>query len=466
MQISGKHGPPFTAEEADMVTAAGTPAYRAAPARPPVGYQTMSSFGDVLVPVLLVYAILLPAGLAVQLGSVALPPYGLATLLLLPFAFAEMVRRRISPTVPDILIIAGSFWGLGAMIVTSGVADGIEAGGSFVVDGLGCYLIGRAYLTDVRRLRKLLVAILPGVLVITVILVIEAVSHKLLIAPLFPQRAALWNLYETRFGLLRARAVFPHSIAAGLFMGSLLSLYFMSRLGRSGRNLGVLAASGALFTGSSAAYLTIAGLSFLMAYKSFFNLVLRTRERLIYLFYAAVLLLGFLEMFTGRGAIRTLINFLAFDKGSAYYRLLIWTYGTASVEKHPLFGIGNAALPRPRWMLRETIDNHWLALAVRYGLPTAVLIGLGVMMAVAYCVMRNTRLNDYDRTTTLGAVFALLALSLMAWTSGLWANHVAWYMLIAGTVAALANQLPKRQHAPARRPQPPRVTQLRSHRVA
>lgn len=416
MQTSGKHGPPFTAEEADMVIAAGTPAYRAAPARLPVGYQTMSSFGDVLVPVLLVYAILLPAGLAVQLGSVALPPYRLATLLLLPFAFAEMVRRRISLTVPDILIIAGSFWGLGAMIVTSGIADGIEAGGSFVVDGLGCYLIGRAYLTDVRRLRKLLVAILPGVLVITVILVIEAVSHKLLIAPLFPQRAALWNLYETRFGLLRARAVFPHSIAAGLFMGSLLSLYFMSRLGRSGRNLGVLAASGALFT--------------------------------------------------GRGAIRTLINFLAFDKGSAYYRLLIWTYGTASVEKHPLFGIGNAALPRPRWMLRETIDNHWLALAVRYGLPTAVLIGLGVMTAVAYCVMRNTRLNDYDRTTTLGAVFALLALSLMAWTSGLWANHVAWYMLIAGTVAALANQLPKRSAAPMRRPQMPRVPQLRDRRIA
>lgn len=449
-----------------MDTAAGSHAHRAAPPRLPARYQTISSLREVVVPVLLVYAILLPAGLAVQLGSVALPPYRLATLVLLPLAIAEMVRRRISLTLPDILIIAGSLWGLGAMIVTSGPSVGIEAGGSFVVDGLGCYLIGRAYLTDVRRLRRFLLVILPGMLLITVILIIEAVSHKLLIAPLFPQRAALWNLYETRFGLLRARAVFPHSIAAGLFMGSLLSLYFMSRLGKFERNLGMFAASGAFFTGSAAAYLTVASLGFLIGYKSFFNLLLRTRERLIYLFYAAVALFAVLEMFTGRGAIRTLINFLAFDKGSAYYRLLIWAYGTASVEKHPLFGIGNAPMARPHWMLRETIDNHWLALAVRYGLPTAVLIGVGIMAAVALCVMRNTRLNDYDRTTTLGAVFALLALSLMAWTSGLWANHVAWYMLIAGTVAALANQLPKRQHVPARRPQPPRVTQLRSHRVA
>lgn len=445
-----------------MQTAAGSPAYSAAPARPPAGYQTISSLREVIVPVLLVYSILLPAGLTVELGSVVLPPYRLATLLLLPFAISRMAQQRMLPKLPDILIIAGSIWGLGAMIVTSGWDDGLEAGGSFVVDGLGCYLIGRAYLTDVRRLRRLLYAALPGVIVIAIILVIEAVSHKLLIAPFFPQRAAMWNLYETRFGLLRARAVFPHSIAAGMFMGSLLSLYFMSRLKASWRIPGILAAFSALFTGSSSSYLMIAMLGLLMAYKSFFNLVLRTKERLIYLVYATLALLAALEMFTGRGAIRTLINVLAFDTRSGYYRILIWTYGTASVEKHPLFGIGNAALPRPRWMYRETIDNHWLALAVRYGLPTAVLIGAGVMAAIALCVMRNSRLNDYDRTTTLGAVFALLALSVIAWIGGLWANHVAWFMLLLGCVAALANQLPKKAAQPFR--VPPSRLQLRTAR--
>ncbi|MCH7564219.1 MAG: hypothetical protein IH968_10395, partial [Gemmatimonadetes bacterium] len=68
-----------------------------------------------------------------------------------------------------------------------------------------------------------------------------------------------------------------------------------------------------------------------------------------------------------------------------YYRIQIWTYGTASVERNPWFGIGDKAMGRAHWMVMETIDNHWLMLAVRYGLPTAILFGLGVVWALWRC---------------------------------------------------------------------------------
>jgi len=417
----------------------------------PAGYQITAHVREVVVPLILVYAILLPAGLALELGGIVLPPYRIAILATLPLAIIQMFRRKQPLTLPDGLIIAGSLWGFIAMIMSSGLDEGLEAGGSFAVDVLGSYMIGRAYITDVRKLRTLLIVALPGILAIALILAFEAISHRLLIAPLFPYRASLENLYETRLGLLRARAVFPHSIAAGLFMGSLLSLYFMSRIMPKLRLAGALAAMAALFSGSSAAYVIIAIIAGLIAYKAFFNVILHKPERLSYLVYAGIAGYIVIELLTGRGAVRTLINLLAINRSSGYYRLLIWEYGTASVERNPWFGIGNAPMPRPDWMVMETIDNHWLALAVRFGLPTSLLFGVGVCAAVWHCVMRNERLNEFDRATTLGAVFALIALSIVAWTVGLWANHVAWYMLLVGSVAALACQLPVRPTRPVAR---------------
>jgi hypothetical protein len=55
-----------------------------------------------------------------------------------------------------------------------------------------------------------------------------------------------------------------------------------------------------------------------------------------------------------------------------------------------------------------------------------------------------------------------LALSVIAWIGGLWANHVAWFMLLLGCVAALANQLPKKAAQPFR--VPPSRLQLRAVR--
>lgn len=424
--------------------------------RVPRGYQTLATGSELLVPLILLYAILLPAGLALEIAGAVIPPYRLAAMILTPLAIRQMVLRKIKLSFPDFMIIAGSLWGMLAMLMNSPDGAGAQSGGSFLIDVLGCYLIGRAYITDVRRLRTFLIFALPGIVIVGIILVIESTTQRLLIAPFFPQRAEMDDLYETRLGLLRARAVFPHSIAAGMFMGSLLSLYFLSRVRPLYKWMGVIAGLTAIFTVSSSAFLMTVMLLALIAYRSFFIQLLKTREKLLYLVYGAIGVYAALEMFTGRGAIRTIINYASLNPRTGYYRLVIWEYGTASVTRHPWFGIGNAPMPRPSWMRMETIDNHWLMLAVRYGLPTAVLIGTGVLAAIWICVSRNSRLNDFDRATTLGAVFALTSLWIIAWTGALWANHVAWFMLLVGTVSALAMQMPRQAQPPkpisARRP--------------
>lgn len=394
------------------------------------------------IPLLLFWSLLLPAGLSLNLGGIVIPPYRLVAMVLMPFAIAEMWQRRVKLTIPDWLIVGGSLYGFVAAFGALGVDRGVQFGGSFVIDTLGTYLVGRAYLTDARRLRGFLRRALPGALIIAGILVFESVSRQLLIAPLFPQRGTLENLYEIRMGLLRARATFPHSIAAGMFMMSLLSLYFLSGLPQQTRWLGVLASLGAIFTVSSSAFLSMALTVFLLAYRGFFTVVLRMRERMIYLVYAFAALYAGLEVFTGRGAIRTLIQYATLNPRSGYYRIQIWTYGSASVERNPWFGIGDRAMGRAHWMVMETIDNHWLMLAVRYGLPTAALIGTGVVWALWRCGAKNRRLNRLDFGTTMGAMIALAVSATVAWSGALWANNIAWFMMTAGLVVALSQQLP------------------------
>ncbi|OYX95341.1 MAG: hypothetical protein B7X90_07060 [Novosphingobium sp. 17-62-19] len=400
----------------------------------------MADTRHVIVPLILFWAILLPAGLAVDLGGFKLPPYRLVAMLLAPAAINQIMQRRLKFGLPDYLIIAGGLWGFLAMFFNSPLQKAIEGGGSFFIDLIGGYLVGRAYLTDTRRLRTFVVHALPGVIIIAIILMIEAISHQLLIAPLFPIRARLDKLYETRLGLLRARATFPHSMSAGIFMTSMLPLYYLSGLKGRTRWIGTVASLGAVFSLSSAAILTIMLSAFLIGYRAIFTFVLRMKERMIYLFYAAVAAFVFLEVFSGRGAIRVIVQYFTLSPETGYYRIIIWNYGTASVGKQPWFGIGDAPMERARWMIMETIDNHWLMLAVKYGLPATVLIGAGVIAAIWQCSARNQKLNNFDRATTMGVVFSLTCTTIVAFTTSLWANNIIWYMMVAGIACGMANQ--------------------------
>lgn len=414
---------------------------RKGPAGAPSGYQTTAPGHQVFVPVLAFWAILLPAGLAIQVGDVTIPPYRFALLALAPFALFEFARRQLRLAWPDYLVIVGSLWVPLAYFMNTGIDKAVQGGGSFVVDTLGSYFVGRAYITDVRRLRTFLIRALPGVIIMAAILGFEAITHRFVFADLFPVRAKFDKLYEVRLGMLRARATFPHSVSAGFFMTSLLPLYLLSGLPRSPKLAGFFASLGAVFTVSSSAFLTIALTAFLIAYRSFFTIIRRTREKMIYLAYGFAALFVALELFTGSGAVRALIRNFTLDPASGYYRILIWDYGTTSVNRHPWFGIGDAPMARASWMVMETIDNHWLMLAVKYGLPAAALTFVAVVAIIWRCAARNKNLNELDRAATMGMVFSLSSSVAVAWTGALWANNIAWFMLLIGIAAALTDQL-------------------------
>ena len=100
----------------------------------------------------------------------------------------------------------------------------------------------------------------------------------------------------------------------------------------------------------------------------------------------SIVIVGFLVVQFGSdlGAAKFFISHFTFDPQTGWYRVAIWDFGTASVLNHPLLGIGLADWERPRWMASDSVDNFWLLTAMRYGIPSLVLLlGSCIWMMVA-----------------------------------------------------------------------------------
>jgi O-antigen ligase len=96
-----------------------------------------------------------------------------------------------------------------------------------------------------------------------------------------------------------------------------------------------------------------------------------------------VFALFLLEVLSKGGAIPAIIRYAALDSQTGYFRLITWEYGTASVARKPLFGFSYTSYDKPFWIAHDSIDNHWLFLAIRYGIP-AFVIYFGLALYIVY----------------------------------------------------------------------------------
>ena len=112
------------------------------------------------------------------------------------------------------------------------------------------------------------------------------------------------------------------------------------------------------------------GLS-LMTYNHVFRVV---RGRWI-LFAAAVAGAVLLVMVVSHNPLGYILSNFTFDPQSAYFRLLIWHYGSEALMRSPVFGIGlDTEWYREDWM-PKSVDSFWLMSAMSFGIPGAILLG-------------------------------------------------------------------------------------------
>lgn len=421
-----------------------------------------------LVPIaLLFYSTLLPQEVRVSLAGQVIYPYRAATFILLPWLINRIVTGRLPFRAADLWMLTGVAWMVVSFVAFYGMGEGISRGGALALDVIAPYLIARVCVRSFDDLRRLLVIAAPGLFLAGAGMMVESITHRQLVRPMaaaifgplpyFENGQAVATAKDfnvVRLGLLRAAGPFSHPILAGLFLASVLPLFINSALMKWPRKLGIAAGLMAIFSVSSAAFLSFIITGVLLGYDWF-----QTQARGIgwrfFIFCLSALIL-IVQVGSQNGVVPILVRY-TLDPATGWFRQLIWEYGTRSVAKHPWFGIGFTDYERLPWMI-NSIDNHWLLLAVRHGYITPICIFLSCVVGIFSLSRMSVRVAEKDRKFAVGICVALTGLVLSGFTTSYFGGTLTWFSMLIATTLSLGDirtlragpAIPRELHATAR----------------
>ena len=384
--------------------------------------------------------------LKIYLAAVMLPvafyvgPIYMTTLrfvLILSFVplLVMLLRGRFGRIIPtDILFMLYIGWAAVAWRVHH-PDNVVQHVGSSGVEFLGGYLVGRAYV----RTRGQFIALcrVLGILIAITLpfAIYESQTNSPILIELL-QRLPLVQTpeiinYEGRLGLYRSQVVFAHPIHYGMFCSLGFALSFMVLKGQvsTPRRYVISALVGicTFMSLSSGAILAVAIQIMLMSWYWAFRKIEWRWFLLLALFALAYVLV---DILSDRTPVRVFMSYAAFSAHNAFWRGLINEWGTmnilGSVEHgippSPWVGIGGYDWVRPAFMHSSSVDNFWLATAMRYGIPGFLLLAAGYGVALLRIGLRDFRGDGTLETlrrawmfTFLGATFSLITVHV--WTA-------------------------------------------------
>lgn len=311
-----------------------------------------------------------------------------ARVLLLALMFPmcrKLLRGQAGPILPaDILFAIFSVWNILTLEINS-PDQALSFGGSMIVELFGGYMLGRIYIRSAEDFIRTCLALLWMIALTIPLAVYEARTGVAIIPeminrlPFFSSFVDFENeLAGVRLGLNRAQVVFAHPIHYGLFASTAFTLAYVGLKGLISRGERILltfaAAAGVFFSLSSGAILPMVlqvGLIFWAAAFGF------TKHRWTILLVLVALAYITVDMISNRSPITVFLERATFSPHNAYWRMIIFEWGMKNVWANPFFGIGMNQWIRPDFMVSGSMDNFWLVMAVRHGIPGFLLIAIG-----------------------------------------------------------------------------------------
>jgi hypothetical protein len=237
-----------------------------------------------------------------------------------------------------------------------------------------------------------------------------------------------------RLGLHRSQGFTEHPITYGLFCSmGVANLYYIYR----GRFFKQLTRTGI------AVFMTIMSLSSAptMAVALQFGLIgwdrltgsLRHRWPLLLVLIGVPLLVG--QIALPNGLIGFVIDNISYNPVTGWARTEIFAYGSAEALRHPFFGIGFGEWIRP-WWRGPSVDNFWLLMAIRYGIPALLLLWIGLTLHLI-AILTRTGLPQAVADCRSGYVFALIGMIFVLGTVHIWGSTAIFIMTYIGAGAWL-----------------------------
>lgn len=372
----------------------------------------------------------------------------------------------------DWLFVAHTLW----MAVALGVKSPefvVTQVGSVGMEFLGGYAIGRAYVRTPEVFLALCRTLALIVLCLTPFAIYEARTGIPLIVEFIDQLPGLRSVgnvnIDQRLGLERVQGPFAHPIHFGLFCSVVFSLTAVALKGvvsNTKRWVTAIIVAGTGFLGlSSGAWLAILLQLGLIAWATVFD---RIRWRWWLLAGLFALAYVMIDILSNRSPLRVFLSYATFSQHTAYWRTLIFEWGIAnvlgssekSIQASPFFGIGMRDWIRPYFMYSGSMDNFWLVIAVRFGVPGFLLIAIGYVVVIIRVMKRDFTADTVLSQIRRAWVFTFLGLTFTLCTVHVWTSIYSFVFFVFGAGAWLmaADQVhpdgisPETDDIPLRRP--------------
>jgi len=146
------------------------------------------------------------------------------------------------------------------------------------------------------------------------------------------------------------------------------------------------------------------------------------------------------DLLSNRSPIKVFMSYATFSAHNAYWRAIIFDWGISNIfgsaERNivgsPIFGIGLNDWIRPHFMGSGSMDNFWLVMGVRYGVPGFAILAIGYAYAI-YRVMKLDVEGDERLTLIRRAwVFTFLGLTFTLCTVHVWTNIYSFVFFMFG----------------------------------
>lgn len=408
-------------------------------------------FGVPIVVALFFFAMLFPTSVSISLGSIRLSLFRVVLIVMfLPMLLTLASGRKLKANVFDALVLFHCAWAMLALIKWGGLGQGLETGGIYVIECLGAYLVGRVYirsLDDFVAFARLFVGCVAAMLLFTLP---EALTSNHLLYNFFATATGAPSApyIEKRMGLARAFGTFDHPILYGVFSAAAFSMaYYLiaqRRLTNLRGMLMVVAVAVATFLSASGGpYLVLIMQIFVATWERVLKGVQGRWKLLLVLFLLTYL---WIDLMTTRTPFHVFITYFTFSAQSSYNRILIFTYGTAEVARNPILGLGLGDWIRPPWM-SDSMDNFWLLLAVRYGLPSMLAL-MGAMIGLVVAIANRPDFPDAWKNARHAWAFGLFGMAVVGATVHLQNALFVLFMFMIGSGVWMYDTKPNRPAQP------------------
>lgn len=385
----------------------------------------------------LVYLLTVVVPIGFNVGQLAMTSLrAMLLIMVLPLLVQLFMGKFGRLILTDILFILHIGWA-GIALASNNPAQVVQQIGSVGMEFIGGYLVGRAYIRTAADFAALCRWMTIIICVTFPLALVETVTGRPLmleaILSLPGVTTVPFNYQEGRLGLERVQMGFAHPIHFGLFCAVAFSLAFVGLKGVTNGIVRYITSAAIGLSGflalSSGALLAMVLQIGLIIWAWIFG---RVRHRWLMLLGLFILMYIIIEIFSNRSPVRVFMSYATFSAHTAYWRSIIFEWGMKSVWANPILGIGLNDWVRPFYMYSGSMDNFWLVMAVRYGIPGFLLLAIGYVIPIWRIGRRDFSADTLLVQLRRSWMFSFMGLTFTLCTVHVWTNIYSFVFFMFG----------------------------------